>query len=482
MSAPKASGGSDGVPLLLSERRWTGLDLLASSASTSVATWCFIIGGTVSYYLGAVAGSFAMMAGVLIGMLFIILALVPVSTKYGLDSTSASKAFLGTRGWGFSAVLLFVSLAGWNALLLIVLGRAADAILVAAGVVPEGSGAWVATLAMLLGALGVWSIARKGPDAVRDSQKWIAAGVLVLSSVVMVLLVNKVGVSGLLDAKPSAPSPDKAFNVTTGVELLIASAVGWWPYVGGMVRLVPSARRALWPSIAGLGVPVAMVSLIGLYAGLVVPDSGGDPTLFLTQVGGLLFGIIGLSFIILANIGSTVVGVYAMTVSLRNVPAIAKRTSWNTTTILSLLPVVFVMVFLADEFFENFPSFLAMCALIFGPICGVQIVDYFILRRQQLDLADLYGAGPDNRYNFWAGFNPAGFVAIAAGVAAYLALLNPLTYESHAFYSYTTATVPSVLVAGAVYWLASQPVIARGKGGYSRAARDRVRSSASQVG
>jgi NCS1 family nucleobase:cation symporter-1 len=164
------------------------------------------------------------------------------------------------------------------------------------------------------------------------------------------------------------------------------------------------------------------------------------------------------------------------------VPAIAKRTSWNTTTILSLLPVVFVMVFLADEFFENFPSFLAMCALIFGPICGVQIVDYFILRRQQLDLADLYGAGPDNRYNFWAGFNPAGFVAIAAGVAAYLALLNPLTYESHAFYSYTTATVPSVLVAGAVYWLASQPVIARGKGGYSRAARDRVRSSASQVG
>ncbi|MCW2774580.1 MAG: hypothetical protein JWN91_2906, partial [Nocardioides sp.] len=42
-----------------------------------------------------------------------------------------------------------------------------------------------------------------------------------------------------------------------------------------------------------------------------------------------------------------------------------------------------------------------------------------------------------------------------------------------------TATVPSVLTAGAVYWLVSQLVIARGKGGYSRAARDRVRSSAS---
>jgi NCS1 family nucleobase:cation symporter-1 len=260
----------------------------------------------------------------------------------------------------------------------------------------------------------------------------------------------------------------KLLNLTTGLEIAIASTIAWWPYIGSMVRLVPSARTALWPSIMGLGIPVAIVSLIGLYAGLVLPESGGDPTVFLTQVGGLAFGIIALAFIVLANVGSIMIGIFAGTVALRQEPALARRISWSTTTAIVLVPVLVVVLVAADPFFTHFPSFLAICALLFGPVCAVQIVDYFLLRKQRLGIVAMYTSSPDNPYNFWGGFNPAGFVGIGAGVAAYLALLNPFTYESSGFYAYTTASIPSILVAGSVYWLASQVVLRRGRGGYQQ--------------
>lgn len=473
-SRSMSTGTTDGVPLLISERSWRGFNLFTSSASTSVATWCFIIGGFVSYYLGAVPGTLVMIAGMLIGVFFIILALIPPASKYGIDSSLSSKPFLGTRGWLVSLVLLYVTVAGWNALLLIVLGRASTAVLVSAGVLSgDGAHGTVTMISMLLGAGLVWLIVRRGPDSVRDFSKWIAIGVLVLAFVVMGLLVSKFGLNGILEAKPSAPMDSKILNMTTGLEILIASAVAWWPYIGSMVRLVPSARTALWPSIMGLGIPVAAVSLIGLYAGLVIPESGGDPTVFLTQVGGLTFGIIALAFIVLANIGSIMIGVFAGSVALRQVPAVSRRISWPVTTGVALAPVILVVALVADPFFAHFPSFLAICALLFGPMCGVQIVDYFLLRKQRLSIEALYTTSVGNPYNFWAGFNPAGFVAIGAGVAAYLALLNPFTYESSGFYAYTTASIPSVIVAGGVYWLASQFVLHRGRGGY-RAGAARV--------
>lgn len=481
--ASSTGGATDGVPMLLSERTWRGFHLFTSSASTSVATWCFIIGGFVSYYLGAVPGTLVMIAGILIGMFFIILALIPAASKYGVDSSLSSKPFLGTRGWLVSLVLLYVTVAGWNALLLIVLGRASTAVLVSAGVLSsEGAHTAVTMTSMLLGALVTWLIVRRGPDSVRDFSKWIAMGVLILAFVVMGLLVSKFGLDGLLAAEPSAPMPSKVLNITIGLEILVGSAIAWWPYIGSMVRLVPSARTALWPSIMGLGIPVAAVSLIGLYAGLVIPESGGDPTVFLTQVGGLAFGIIALAFIVLANVGSIMIGVFAGTVALRQVPAVSRRLSWPATSAIALAPVILVVVLAADAFFDNFPSFLAMCALLFGPMCGVQIVDYLVLRKQRLDIEALYIDSAGNPYNFWAGFNPAGFLGLVAGVAAYLALLNPFTYESSGFFAYTTASIPSVIAAGAVYWAASQLVLRRGRGGYVGTATGAGREPTPPVG
>jgi NCS1 family nucleobase:cation symporter-1 len=63
-----------------------------------MATWCYIIGGYVAYYLPAGKGIIAMVAGSLVGILLILLATMPVATKLGIDSVASSIPQLGTRG------------------------------------------------------------------------------------------------------------------------------------------------------------------------------------------------------------------------------------------------------------------------------------------------------------------------------------------------------------------------------------------------
>jgi NCS1 family nucleobase:cation symporter-1 len=132
-----------------------------------------------------------------------------------------------------------------------------------------------------------------------------------------------------------------------------------------------------------------------------------------------------------------------------------------------LVPIFLMGILIPNLVFDNFGTFLAFIGLAFGPICGIQIVDYLIIRRQKVSVRGLYDRSQTSPYYFWAGFNPAGVIAMAAGVGTYLYLLNPLTYASSFPYEYTTAALPTVFVAGIVYLLLTLIIVKpAGKGGY----------------
>ena len=82
-----------------------------------------------------------------------------------------------------------------------------------------------------------------------------------------------------------------------------------------------------------------------------------------------------------------------------------------------------------------------------GPIAGVMIADYFVIRKSQLVVADLYQREGD--YEYSNGFNYRALVALAAGViVALVGLFVPLL---HWLYDY--AWFVGFFVAGAVYCL-----------------------------
>jgi NCS1 family nucleobase:cation symporter-1 len=280
----------------------------------------------------------------------------------------------------------------------------------------------------------------------------------------------QVGVDELFSAPAVAAWPDASANWASGIEVLIASNLSWWAYTGAMVRNGPSARKSLWPVVIGLGLGVGVGSLTGFYAGLALPDSGGDPTQFLVEIGGPVVGVIALAFIVLANIGTAIVGVYASTLAVRQLPGV-RQWSWRASTLVAVLPAFVLVGFFADDVFSHFSTFLAFLGVCFGPVCGIQIVDYFLLRRQRYDVPALYDDRPGTAYRYWGGFNPVGFVAFAAGVVTYIYLLDPVTYVYRAPFQYLTASVPAIVVAGLVYWLGAVLVLRPlGRGDYGRGA------------
>jgi nucleobase:cation symporter-1, NCS1 family len=267
----------------------------------------------------------------------------------------------------------------------------------------------------------------------------------------------------LMAAKPALASPDRLWNYTTGIELGIGSTLSWWPYVGAMIRMAPNARTAVLPVLLGMGLPVPLLSLIGLAGALVLKSS--DPTEWLRTVGGPTYAIISLAFVTAANFGTTTAGIYASAIGLRNFPSLQRR-SWTTLLALTIAPVAAVGIFIPELFFAKFGNFLALIGVAFAPLCGIQIVDYFVLRRRRIDIRAIYVADPGRPYYFWRGINPAAMIALAAGCCAYVALLNPLTYRSGALYPYVTASLPAAGTAALVYYLVSRWVIRARLGGY----------------
>jgi NCS1 family nucleobase:cation symporter-1 len=170
--------------------------------------------------------------------------------------------------------------------------------------------------------------------------------------------------------------------------------------------------------------------------------------------------------VIAANFGTATAGIYASTVGLKAVPGL-RRMSWNLALALSLVPVMVVGVFLPNWFFDHFGTFLAYIGVFFAPLVGIQIIDYFLLRRQRISLRAIYDKSSDAPYAYWGGFNPAAVLAMAAGVATYLYLLNPQSYAIHEPFSFVGASLPSAVVAAVVHGLLTVVFVRRaGKGGY----------------
>lgn len=466
------------LPILPKDRTWKPSDLLLVSISNSVATWCFLMGGFTGYFLNAKMGTAALISGTMMGILLVALALVPVTTKYGLESVITSKPFFGNRGWIIALILQYISVIGWNSILLIFFGKAATRMIVEAGFISPGSQNIGMSVLTLFALIFVWLSLRKGAVSVQIISKIIAVIIIITGAWMFYMIISHFGLNAITEAKPLSSSGDKQWDYVTGIEIGLVSLMAWWPYIGGIVRVVPKVSQATIPTMLGLGLPVGVMSIIGLFSILVIGDS--DPTSWITELGGMVMGSIALLFIALANFGSAVIGVYISSLGLRHIPLLKKQ-SWNKTTAVAILPVMLIVVFVPNLFFDHFGTLLALSGVLFAPLIGIQIVDYYFFRHQQLDIKELYNPSLNSSYAFFRGWNPAGVLGMIAGFVTYLYLLDPITYQSHAPYQYVTATIPTMFAGALVYWSVTKWfVIPKRWGGYSRFVRISVSKERSQ--
>ena len=255
------------------------------------------------------------------------------------------------------------------------------------------------------------------------------------------------------------------------VELNVAGGLAWYPMIGNLARLTDTPRASFWPNAFGLFAASTIAAVVGVFAALTLGSD--DPTVWMIPLGGAVLGIAVLAFIAFANLTSMVAEAYAGITAIIGVSERLRRISWPVLSALFLAPVALICLF-PESVYDNYGRFLSWVAIVVAPMCGVHLVDYYLLRRTRIRLRDLYRPAHESRYGFWSGWNPVAFAAVALGAITYVALLHPVSYEPNGGFEYLGASIPALVVGGLAYWLGTALVVRRsGRGGYREPADER---------
>jgi len=453
------------LPVTRRERVWGFLDMTWVMTGLAIATWAFLIGGDVVYFLGLKAGIAAMVVGNAIGVGVVVFSVLG-NTKYGLEHFTLVRAAFGRHGVKpLIFIVNFLVCVGWSGILAIMFGRSA------VNIVNELAGTKYGGDSALVAAFGVvslvvsWVVVTRGPVALKWFNRVAAPGLTAVVIVMYVYLFKDNSWSDFTAIEPLEPFGDPLLDFMMVVEFSIAGGVSWWPAQGNLSRLATTQRGAAWATIAGLFVVTLVAQTVGLMAALRYGDA--DPTSWMIPLTGAGVGILILVWIGLANITTMSVQAYQVCVAMRQ-----ESIRWLSTMSWDLLVGIFLglsalLLIKPSAVYDNFFQFLYWIGVSYTPVIGIMLADYFLLRRQAVDRVALFDDRPGSPYDFWRGWNLAAYIALGAGVGTYLALLNPVSLWYSAPFKYLTASVPSLVVGMVVYLLLTKVwVQPAGKGGY----------------
>jgi nucleobase:cation symporter-1, NCS1 family len=99
-----------------------------------------------------------------------------------------------------------------------------------------------------------------------------------------------------------------------------------------------------------------------------------------------------------------------------------------------------------SSFLDSFIAFLDYIGMVFGPILGIIIADFFFIHKRTYDVASLEVAG--GKYWHKNGFNIAAFVVWIIG-AAFFFSVHKLPFFTNSI----GATYPTIVVCGILYYV-----------------------------
>ncbi|MEE4152629.1 MAG: hypothetical protein V2I27_00565 [Erythrobacter sp.] len=463
------------LPLLPQERSWSFRDMLAVKSGLSIATWGFLFGGATGQLVGFVDGLIALFFGTAVGLGILFFALLLPVYRHGCESFVFLRSAFGTVG---ASLLAFVLMLGvvpfWSAILSKMAGDATQEVLIGLDLLPTAP-AWPLAGAIAIGVLILSCLlAAQGSDTLRRVNLALVPLLVLLSGGLLVAVFWQSGWEAVFSAQPPASPHDRATRLMLAVEINIVAALSWFGLAGNLMRYGHSARGAVWGTWAGL-VPVSLLpALAGLASSLALGSS--DPVQWMTPLVGPLIGLAMLLVLIFANM-STLIGMLQGNVptSVQNFGPPARALGFAGNVAALGMAAALILLLATDTLYASFYTVIAFYGGVFAPATGILLADTLALRRSKVDLAGLHQAsgGP---YAFWFGINPVALIALTAGFATYITLLEPVSQTPSAAFRYLSASLPAIAAAFVVHLALSRLItIPAGRGGY------RARPQASRI-
>lgn len=257
----------------------------------------------------------------------------------------------------------------------------------------------------------------KGLPAVRALETWTAPVKIVICFALLAWALNHTGGLGPLLTEPAQPGRFAAIFWPS-----LTAMVGFWATLAlnipDFTRFARTQGDQVLGQTLGLPAPMALLAVIAVVATaatrIVFGKAIWDPVELATNLPGLI-ALVGLLVVsidtVSVNIAANLVGP-AYDFAALSPRHISYRRGALITAGIGAAIMPWKLIETSGGYI--FTWLLGYSALL-GPIAGIMVADYWLIRRTRLDADALYD--PSGPYSYRGGWNPAALAALAVGVA-----------------------------------------------------------------
>ncbi len=417
----------DLAPTPPERRTWTTYNIAALWIGMSVVITTYTL---ASGLIGQGMNWWQAMITILLGNTIVLIPMVlnaHAGTKYGISFPVLCRAAFGVRGANVPAILRAIVACGWFGIQTWIGGLALDALFKAAwsGWAALPGSTWICFF--LFWAIQVVIIV-KGIEGIRHLESWSAPLLLAGGAVLLVWAIrNGGGLSRILAESDKMRSGQSTFWALFPAAL--TASVGYWATLSlnipDFTRYAKSQRSQMLGQALGLPTTMTLFAFIGVAVTSATLGIFGkamwDPIELVTAIASRSAAGVGSMIIIAAAlvilIAQLTTNMAANVVSPSNdfSNLNPKKISYVAGGLITAVVGVLMMPWkLYSDAAAYIFTWLIGYSSLMGAIGGVLIADYWVIRRQQLSVRDLFMT--DGRYSYGNGVNSRAVIALVVAI------------------------------------------------------------------
>ncbi|WP_299186607.1 NCS1 family nucleobase:cation symporter-1 [uncultured Psychrobacter sp.] len=387
------------------------------------------------------------------------------SVKYGIPFPVLVRASMGINGANLPAILRAIIGIFWYGVQTYFASTAVAILLAIFIGSPDttflglNSTAWIAfVIVWVFQILLFWA----GIEPIKHFLNWAGPLVYVVMVVLMAVIWYQSG-SELLPAINSifASGSDYSGNSIQAFTAIIGTMVAYFAAVvinfGDFSRFLRSERDMRLGNLVGLPINMVFFSFIALVitAGTLVifGEALTNPSDIVDRVDALPLTIIAAVTFFAATVGINMVANFIPPAyDLANL--FPKHINFRRGGLITAVIAFFVgALWLSFISKIGIVGFVNAIGAIIAPFFGILVIDYYLIKRQHIDMNDLFSAQPTGAYYYYKGWNIRALIAFAIGALFSIAtvLIPALTkLEGYGF-------LLGAALGGVVYWILMRP-------------------------
>ncbi len=443
---------NDLAPTKVSERSWGTYAIAALWIGMSVNIPTYMLAS------GLISGGMNWWQALMTIGLGNLIVLVPMvlnahaGTKYGIPFPVLARASFGTTGSNIPALLRAIVACGWFGIQTWIGGQAINSLMVI--LLPGWAVlSWGPAVGfMLFWAMNVYFIV-KGIDSIKWLESYGAPFLLLVGLGLLTWAYINAGGFGPILSQPSKFKTTGEFwrffiPSLTGM-------VGFWATLSLNIpdfsRFAKSQKSQMIGQALGLPPTMIIFSFIGIAVTsatvIIFGEAIWDPVVLLSKFRSPVVVIISLLSLIVATLTTNIAAnVVSPANDFSNLSP--KHITFVKGGLITAVVGILMMPWkLLSDYSAYIFGWLIGYSSFLGPIAGILICDYFIIRKRKLNGKDLYE--PNGEYNYSKGFNLNAVYSLAAGV--FVALIGLFVDELRFLYDY--AWFIGFAVAFLLYWV-----------------------------